>query len=166
MKCCVVGAGNSNGKVGASRAMGDAGTDGSAVLIENQRRIVGARSSGRRVGRQHLCCGSRSGRPGYASRAGRPGRSGRSSHASRTGRSSGPARPGRGGVKRKASAVCWKYACISPSGMCRVRKNVSPADSMDAAFAAAILYFFAQIGDSVGNDFHCVFTVTAPHSAE
>ena len=74
MKCCVVGAGNSNGKVGASRTMGDAGTDGSAVLIENQRRIVGARSSGRRVGRQHLCCGSRSGRPGYASRAGRPGR--------------------------------------------------------------------------------------------
>ena len=154
MKCCVVGAGNSNGKVGASRAMGDAGTDGSAVLIENQRRIVRARSSGRRVGRQHLCCGSRSGRPGYASRAGRSGRPGYASRA------------GRGGVKRKASAVCWKYACISPSGMCRVRKNVSPADSMDAAFAAAILYFFAQIGDSVGNDFHCVFTVTAPHSAE
>ena len=90
MKCCVVGAGNSNGKVGASRTMGDAGTDGSAVLIENQRRIVGARSSGRRVGRQHLCCGSRSSGPGYASCAGR---------------SSGPARPRRSGggdVKRKS----------------------------------------------------------------
>ena len=86
MKCCVVGAGNSNGKVGASRAMGDAGTDGRAVLIENQRRIVGARSSGRRVGRQHLCCGSRSGRPGYASRAGRSGRPGYASRASRAGR--------------------------------------------------------------------------------
>ena len=102
MKCCVVGAGNSNGKVGASRTMGDAGTDGSAVLIENQRRIVGARSSGRRVGRQHLCCGSRSGRPGYASRAGRSGRPG---YASRAGRPSGPARPRRSGggdVKRKS----------------------------------------------------------------
>ena len=105
MKCCVVGAGNSNGKVGASRTMGDAGTDGSAVLIENQRRIVGARSSGRRVGRQHLCCGSRSGRPGYASCAGRSGRPGYASRASRAGRPSGPARPHRSGggdVKRKS----------------------------------------------------------------
>ena len=66
--------------------MGDAGTDGSAVLIENQRRIVRARSSGRRVGRQHLCCGSRSGRPGYASRAGRSGRPGYASCAGRSSR--------------------------------------------------------------------------------
>ena len=132
MKCCVVGAGNSNGKVGASRAMGDAGTDGSAVLIENQRRIVRARSSGRRVGRQHLCCGSRSGRPGYASRAGRSGRPGYASRASRAGRPSGPARPRRGDDKRKVA--------INPQTMGNYKKiksitlRMEPSGTTWAAF--------------------------------